>query len=80
MRQKQKMNRRIDFRDSQDGEDLSSVQLHVVELGDEDGRDALEDGGAVHVDGGADGEDEAADAFVHAVVLFNAFHHGRKSC
>lgn len=65
---------------SQDGEDLSGVQLVVVELSDEDGGDALEDGRPVHVDRGADGEDEAADTFVHTVVLLTTFYHGGKSC
>ena len=48
----------------------------VVELGDEDGRHTLEDGRSVHVDGGSDGEDEATDALVHAVVFLYRFHHG----
>lgn len=63
---------------SQDGEDLPAVQLDVVELSDEDGGDALEDGGAVHVHRGPDGEDEAADALVHTVVLLHALYHGGK--
>lgn len=66
--------------DSQDGEDLSGVQLGVVELSDEDSGDALENGRPVHVNGGPDGKDEAADAFVHAVVLLHTFDHGGKSC
>ena len=61
---------------SQDGEDLSGIQLVVVELGDEDGRHTLEDGGTVHVDSGADGQDETADAFVHAVVFLHTLDHG----
>lgn len=51
----------------------------VVELRDEDGSDALEDGGTVHVDSSADGEDEATDALVHTVVLLHAFDHGGQS-
>lgn len=65
---------------SQDGEDLPAVQLDVVELSDEDGGDALEYGRAVHVHRGPDGEDEAADALVHAVVLLDALYHGGKRC
>lgn len=65
---------------SQDGEDLPAVQLGVVELSDEDGGDALEYGRAVHVHRGPDGEDEAADALVHAVVLLDALNHGGKRC
>ena len=52
-----------------DGEDLSKVEVHVVDLGDEDGRHSLVEGGAVHVDGGPHGEDEARHPLVHAVVL-----------
>lgn len=65
---------------SQNGEDLSSVQLGVVELSDEDGGDALEYGRPIHVNGSPDGKDEAADAFVHAVVLLHTFYHGGESC
>lgn len=65
---------------SQDGEDLSSVQLSIVELSDEDSGDALEYGRPVHVDSGSDGKDEAADAFVHTVVLLNTFYQRGKSC
>ena len=52
-----------------DGEDLSKVEVHVVDLGDEDGRHGLVEGGAVHVDGGPHWEDEARHPLVHAVVL-----------
>lgn len=65
---------------SQDGEDLSSVQLCIVELSDEDSGDALEYGRAVHVNSSPDGKDEAADTFVHTVVLLNTFYHRGKSC
>lgn len=67
-------------RNSQDGEDLPAVQLGVVELRDEDGGDALENGRAVHVHRGPDGEDEAADALVHAVVLLHALDHRGQRC
>lgn len=65
---------------SQDGEDLPGVQLKIVELSDENGGDALEYSRSVHVDGGPDGEDEAADALVHAVVLLHTFYHRGESC
>lgn len=67
-------------RDSQDGEDLSSVQLRVVELSDENGGDALENGRSVHVDCSPDGEDEPTDAFVHTVVFLHTLYHGGQSC
>lgn len=63
------------LRDLQDGDDLDEVEGPVVQLCDEDGGNALEQGGSVHVDRGADGEDETADALGHAVVLLHALHH-----
>lgn len=62
----------------QDGEDLTSVEGVVVQLGNKDSGNALEDGRPVHVDSRADGEDEAADPLVHAIVLLHTFHHGRQ--
>lgn len=81
LRQEEPAHRRADRQlNSQDGEDLPAVQLDVVELSYEDGGDALEYGRAVHVHRGPDGEDEAADALVHAVVLLDALYHGGKRC
>ena len=54
---------------SPDGDDLAGVKVNVVDLRDEDRSDRLVERRAVHVDGGADGEDEASDAPVDAVVL-----------
>lgn len=65
---------------SQDGEDLPAVQLSVIELSNEDSGDALEYGCSIHVHGGPDGKDEAADSFVNAVVLFDTFYHRGKCC
>jgi len=65
---------------SQDGEDLSSVQLSIVELSNEDSSNALEYGRSVHVNSSSDGKDEAADAFVHTVVLLHTLYHRGKSC
>jgi len=55
-----------------DGEDLSEVEVHVVDLGDEDGRHRLVERRAVHVDGGAHGQHEARHPLVHSVVLLQA--------
>lgn len=74
------MLRQINKWNSQDSEDLSSVQLCVVELSNKDGSDALENGRSVHVNRGPDGEDETTDAFVHTVVFLHTFYHGGKSC
>lgn len=63
---------------SQNREDLPCLQLDVVELGDEHGGHALEDGRAVHVHGGPDGENEPADPLVYTVVFFDTLHHGGK--
>ena len=43
-----------------DGDDLADGQGHASDLGDEDGGHGLVQRGAVHVDGGADGENEPA--------------------
>lgn len=66
------------WKHSQDSEDLASVELVVVQLGDEDSGNALKDGRPVHVDSRPNGEDEAADPLVHTVVLLHALHHGRQ--
>ena len=41
-------------------------------MSDKDGCHSLIEGGAVHVDGGAHGEDEARHPFIHMVVLLQA--------
>lgn len=48
---------------------MSQIQFILIDLGDEDGSDGLVERGAVHVDGGPDGEHEARHAPVNAVVL-----------
>lgn len=55
-----------------DRDNLSEVQVEVVDLGDEDGSQSLVEGGPVHVNGGSHREHEPGDALVHAVVLFQA--------
>lgn len=59
----------------QDCEDLPSVQLGIVELSNEDGSDALEDGSAIHVNRGPNGQNEAADAFIHTIILLHTLYH-----
>lgn len=61
-----------------DGDDLAEVQLVVVDLGNEDGGHRLVERRAVHVDGGADGQDEADDAPVDVVVLEQALERDRQ--
>lgn len=56
-----------------DGDDLTKVHLHVVDLGDEDGRQRLVQRRPVHVDGGADGEHKTRDPLVDLVVLLQTF-------
>lgn len=54
----------------QNGENLACFQLHIVELGNEHCGHTLEDGCAVHVHRGPDGEDEPADRSVlYALAL-----------
>lgn len=55
-----------------DCNDLSKVQLKVVNLSDENGSQSLIEGGPIHVDGGPHWEHESGDTFVHTVVLFQA--------
>lgn len=64
----------------QNRENLSCLQLYIVELGNEHGGHTLEDGCSVHVHSGPDGENEPADPLVYAIVLFNTLHHGGKGC
>lgn len=61
-----------------DGDDLPKVQLVIVHLGNEDGRHGLVERGAVHVDGGPDGQHEADDASVDVVVFQEALKGDRQ--
>ena len=45
-------------------EELPDAGVHVVHLGNEDGRDGLIERSAVHVDGGADGKDKSVTAHI----------------
>lgn len=60
-------------------DDLSKVKLVVVHLGDENGCHGLVERGAVHVDGGPDGQHKADDASVDVVVLEEALEGDRQS-
>lgn len=62
-----------------DRDDLSKVELIIIHLGDEDGCHGLVQGGAVHIDGGPDGQHEADDASVDVVVLKEALEGDRQS-
>lgn len=62
-----------------DGDDLTKVHLHVVDLGDEDGCQRLIKSCSIHVDGGTDGKHEACDSLVNFVVLFQTFKGDRES-
>lgn len=48
---------------------LAKVQVHVVDLSDEDGRYGFVKSGAIHVNCGSYREDEASHSFVHMVVF-----------
>lgn len=63
---------------SPDGDDLSKVQLVIVDLGNKDGRHGLIERGAVHVDRGPDRQHEADDAPVDVVVLQEALEGDRQ--
>lgn len=62
---------------SQDGDDLHEVQGYLLALGNEHGGHTLEERGPIHVDSGADGQDEAADVLGDAILLLHALHHQR---
>lgn len=63
---------------SQDGDDLHEVKGHAIQLSNEHRSHTLEQRRPVHVDRGADGQDEPADVFGHAVLLFYTLHHQRQ--
>jgi len=65
--------------DSPDCDDVSEGQRDAAHLRDEDGGDGFVEGGAVHVDRGADGHHEAGNSLVNAVVLFQAVHRNGES-
>ena len=62
-----------------DGDQLSKVQLIVIDLSNKDGRHCLVQRRAVHVDGGAHREDEAGDLSVN-VAVFQQTLHGDGQC
>lgn len=62
-----------------DGDDLPKVKLIIIHLGDEDGCHGLIECGAIHVDGGPDGQHEANDASVDVVVFQEALKGDRQS-
>ena len=53
-------------------------RVHPDHLGDEDGRHGLVERSAVHVDGGADGEDESSDPGLYLAALLQAGHRHRQ--
>lgn len=62
-----------------DRHDVAEAERDAAGLRDEERGHGLVQRRAVHVDGGADGHDEARDAHVHAVELLEAVHgHGQR--
>ena len=57
---------------------LGDGQVDYIELGNEDSCHALHDGGAVHVDGGAQRQDEAGDPVADPGAVFDAVHGQRQ--
>lgn len=55
-----------------DGHNLARVKVDAVHLGNKDGCHSLIEGSPVHVDGGADGEDETGHSLINAQVLLKA--------
>ena len=54
-------------------DDLASAKIDIVKLGDPQGAHAFVQCCSVHVDGGTQRQNKAADAFVDAIELLNAF-------
>lgn len=71
--------RKIQLAHLPDGDDLPKVKLIIIHLGDEDGCHGLIECGAIHVDGGPDGQHEANDASVDVVVFQEALEGDRQS-
>lgn len=65
---------------SQNSEDLASVEVDIVQLGNEYSSNALEDSSSIHVYSSSDGQDKTADPFVYTIILLNTFNHGGQSC
>lgn len=61
-----------------DGDDLTKIHLHVVDLGNKDGCQRLVKGRSVHVNGGTDGQHETRDSLVNFVVLLQTFKGDRE--
>lgn len=62
-----------------DGDDLAKVKLVIINLCNEYGCHSLIESGAIHVDGGTNGEHKADDAAVNVVVLQEALE-GYRQC
>lgn len=56
-----------------DGNDLTKVHLHVVDLGDEDCCQRFIQSCPIHVDSGTDRQHETCDSLVNFVVFFETF-------
>lgn len=52
-----------------DGNDLTKVHLHVVDLSNKDGRQSLVECRPIHVNGGANRQNKSGDSLVNSVVL-----------
>lgn len=63
---------------SPDCDDTAQREWHIPDLRDEERGDGLIKGGAVHVDGGADGHHEARHPGVDSVFLLERRHRNRK--
>jgi len=62
-----------------DGENLPKVQVHVIDLSNKDGCHSLVEGGAIHVDGGANRKDKTCHSFIHMVVFLKTTEGDGKS-
>lgn len=56
-----------------DGDYLTKVHLHIVDLGNENGCQCLIQSCSIHVDSGTDRQHESCDSLVNFVVLFQTF-------
>lgn len=65
--------------DLQNGKDMPSIEIKVVQLSNENRSHALENSSSIHVHSSTNRQNKPANSLVYSVVLFNALDHRWKS-
>lgn len=63
----------------QNGKDLPSVEVDVVQLSNKHGCHALKNSSSIHVHSCTNRKDKPADPVVDSIVFLNTLHHRRES-